>query len=82
MAQLYLKQPLLLEGRKFHLRLWLVVTQHDPLLAFLHRQGMNGCLGWEGTGSKACGLFSVLGSVWQGHVLSRLGPRHDWGQGR
>ena len=36
-AQLYLRDPLLLEGRKFHLRLWIVVTCHAPLQAYLHR---------------------------------------------
>ncbi|KAF5841722.1 tubulin-tyrosine ligase family-domain-containing protein [Dunaliella salina] len=39
-AQLYLTRPLLLEGRKSHLRLWVVVTHHSPLEAFLHRKGL------------------------------------------
>ncbi|KAL6745467.1 tubulin-tyrosine ligase family-domain-containing protein [Haematococcus lacustris] len=39
-AQLYVDRPLLLEGRKSHLRLWVVVTLHHPLTAFLHRRGL------------------------------------------
>ena len=36
-AQLYLTRPLLLEGRKLHMRLWVVVTHHAPMQAYLHR---------------------------------------------
>lgn len=39
-AQLYCQNPMLLEGRKFHLRLWVVVTGHAPLRAYLHRRGL------------------------------------------
>lgn len=41
-AQRYVTNPLLLDGRKFHLRLWVVVTNHNPLTAYLHR--------WAGAG--------------------------------
>lgn len=39
-AQQYITNPLLLQGRKFHLRLWLLVTSHQPLRAYLHNQGL------------------------------------------
>jgi hypothetical protein len=32
--------PLLLDGRKFHFRLWMLVTGHAPLRAYLHDQGL------------------------------------------
>lgn len=39
-AQLYITFPLLIQRRKFHLRLWLLVTSHSPLRAYLHNQGL------------------------------------------
>jgi hypothetical protein len=39
-AQQYITRPLLLAGRKFHLRLWLLVTGHTPLRAYLHTSGL------------------------------------------
>lgn len=39
-AQQYITNPLLLQGRKSHLRLWLLVTSHQPLRAYLHGQGL------------------------------------------
>ncbi len=46
-AQLYVSRPLLLEGRKFHLRLWLVVTAHSPLQAYMHRCSVRPCCAWR-----------------------------------
>ncbi|WIA41879.1 hypothetical protein OEZ86_009203 [Tetradesmus obliquus] len=39
-AQQYITNPLLIRNRKFHLRLWLLVTSHSPLRAYLHSQGL------------------------------------------
>jgi tubulin polyglutamylase TTLL6/13 len=39
-AQLYVRDPLLVRGRKFHLRLWVLVTGARPLRAFLHDEGL------------------------------------------
>ena len=39
-AQRYIPNPLLLGGRKFHIRLYLVITNLQPLRAILHREGL------------------------------------------
>lgn len=39
-AQRYITDPLLLKGRKFHIRLYLVVTNLQPLRALVHREGL------------------------------------------
>ncbi|KAG2454005.1 hypothetical protein HYH02_001048 [Chlamydomonas schloesseri] len=39
-AQQYVTNPLLVLGRKCHLRLWVLVTAHSPLRAYLHRRGL------------------------------------------
>lgn len=39
-AQRYISNPLLVGGRKFHLRLYLVITNLHPLRALLHKEGL------------------------------------------
>ena len=39
-AQRYISDPLLLGGRKFHIRLYLVITNLQPLRAIVHREGL------------------------------------------
>ena len=39
-AQKYINNPFLVNGRKFHLRLYLVITSMQPLHALLHREGL------------------------------------------
>ena len=39
-AQRYITNPLLVRGRKFHLRLYLVITNLNPLRALLHKEGL------------------------------------------
>ena len=39
-AQRYITNPFLVGGRKFHLRLYLVITNLNPLRALLHREGL------------------------------------------
>ena len=36
-AQQYVTDPLLVLGRKCHLRLWVLVTAHCPMRAYLHK---------------------------------------------
>lgn len=39
-AQKYIYNPFLVNGRKFHLRLYLVITNMQPLHALLHKEGL------------------------------------------
>jgi len=39
-AQRYVTEPLLINGKKFHIRLYLVITNLQPLRALLHREGL------------------------------------------
>ena len=39
-AQRYISNPLLIGGRKFHLRLYLVITNLQPLRVLLHKEGL------------------------------------------
>lgn len=39
-AQKYIHDPFLVNGRKFHLRLYLVITNMQPLHALLHKEGL------------------------------------------
>jgi hypothetical protein len=39
-AQRYIANPLLFDGRKFHIRLYLVITNLQPLRALVHREGL------------------------------------------
>ena len=39
-AQRYINNPFLVNGRKFHLRLYLVITNMQPLHALLHKEGL------------------------------------------
>ncbi len=40
LAQRYVARPLLVDGRKFGLRVWVAVTGHSPLRAYLHQNGL------------------------------------------
>lgn len=39
-AQKYIMNPFLVNGRKFHLRLYLVITNMQPLRALVHKEGL------------------------------------------
>lgn len=39
-AQQYLTNPLLIGGRKFGLRVWVVLTNMDPMRAYIHTNGL------------------------------------------
>ncbi|GLI59600.1 hypothetical protein VaNZ11_001529, partial [Volvox africanus] len=39
-SQLYVDNPLLIHGRKFGIRLWVVALGTDPLRAYLHKNGL------------------------------------------
>lgn len=40
LAQRYVDRPLLVEGRKFGIRVWVLVTGYNPLRAYLHTNGL------------------------------------------
>jgi hypothetical protein len=40
LAQRYVANPLLINGCKFGIRLWLLVTGVDPFTCYLHKQGL------------------------------------------
>ena len=40
LAQRYVSEPLLINGCKFGIRLWLLVTGTDPYTSYLHKQGL------------------------------------------
>jgi hypothetical protein len=40
LAQRYVSNPLLINGCKFGIRLWLLVTGVDPFTCYLHKQGL------------------------------------------
>jgi hypothetical protein len=70
-AQLYLSRPYILEGRKWHLRMWLLVTRHRPLTAYLHRRawGASGVRGWLLVGG--CGFPPPPGVSWLSFTTQR-----------
>lgn len=39
-AQKYIANPMLIDGRKFGIRLWAVLTSTTPLRAYLHDRGL------------------------------------------
>ena len=39
-TQRYITNPFLVDGRKFHLRLYLVITNMQPLRALVHKEGL------------------------------------------
>lgn len=39
-AQLYVKDPLLIHERKFGIRVWILVTGHNPLRSYMHTKGL------------------------------------------
>eukprot|EP00798_Chlamydomonas_sp_ICE-L_P003154 gene3153-13167_t len=66
-AQQYLRRPLLLQGRKFHLRLWIAVTDYAPLTAFIHRRGLALCSSEKYEASSALALDGLISA---GHVTN------------
>eukprot|EP00877_Chromochloris_zofingiensis_P003213 jgi/Chrzof1/12893/Cz07g11100.t1 len=40
LAQRYIANPLLIDGRKFGVRVWVLVTGHNPLRAYIHSNGL------------------------------------------
>ena len=79
-AQLYLTRPLLLEGRKSHLRLWLLVVSHPspscgahrsidpPHRVYLHDRGL--VLFSSETYKPSCPCVGAAGVLAPGHVTN------------
>jgi len=40
LAQRYVSDPLLIDGCKFGIRLWLLITGVEPLTSYLYNQGL------------------------------------------
>lgn len=40
LAQRYVSDPLLIDGCKFGIRLWLLITGVEPYTAYVHNQGL------------------------------------------
>lgn len=53
-VQRYCSQPLLVNGRKFGLRVWAAVTSSDPLRVYLHSTGLVLFSSQVGRGSLRC----------------------------
>lgn len=58
-AQKYIANPLLVLGRKFHLRLYLAVTNLHPLRILLHKQGLVLLASMNYTSSEDFNMLSV-----------------------
>jgi hypothetical protein len=69
-AQQYVTDPLLVDGRKFGLRLWVLVLGPVPYRAYLHHQGLvlfsgqryNGDLAAVAAGGSAASQVGVRGA--------------------
>lgn len=78
LAQQYINKPLLINGRKFGIRLWVLVPGAVPLRVYLHR---NGLALFSATRYQPAGMREVwLGGCVSGLVckLSKLKQRTLW----
>eukprot|EP00198_Chlamydomonas_reinhardtii_P004771 XP_001694107.1 predicted protein [Chlamydomonas reinhardtii] len=67
LAQRYVERPLLVDGRKFGLRVWVAVTGHSPLRAYLH---CNGLVLFSTHGYDQSAWRTESGDVALGHVTN------------
>jgi len=67
LAQQYVDDPLLINGRKFGLRLWAVVAGSDPLRVYLHQGGL---VLFSGQEYEGAGIADEEGQPMQAHVTN------------
>eukprot|EP00798_Chlamydomonas_sp_ICE-L_P005188 gene5188-18411_t len=66
-AQQYVNKPLLVDGRKFGIRVWAVVIDHDPIRVYLHQ---NGLVLFSGDSYDEKRADDGLGNPGQGHITN------------
>lgn len=66
-AQQYVENPLLIDGRKFGIRVWALVTSTQPLRVYLHERGL---VLFSTDGYDAATLAGADGAVAGGHVTN------------
>lgn len=80
-VQEYINDPLLLEGRKMDLRLYVAVTSYDPLIVYLHEDGLvrlaAETYGSEGNSSSISSQQDYAANLFRHLTNYSVGRRHS-----